>query len=311
MNTHGIKATTTLTGLSAHVIRVWEKRYGAVTPQRTETNRRLYTDDEISRLQTLSKLTQKGYTIGHIAKLPDAELTELIKGITISETHPQVDEAADQVSSFIQAAATAIRNYDQDTLEALFDEASLTLGYSGLLERVLIPVIQQAGNDWHSGELTSAGEHATTSFIKQYLATSVRSFTTEENAPVLVVTTPAGQIHELGAYIGACQAKKSGWKTVYLGPSLPADDIAGAALRTDADAVLLSVVYPTDDPHLDAELLRLRKLLPDNLALLIGGSGTEGYRKTLNQINAVTIPTISELTPELLKIRQHRRSYEG
>ena len=204
MNTHGIKAATTLTGLSAHVIRVWEKRYGAVTPQRTETNRRLYTDADISRLQMLSKLIKKGYTIGHIAQLQDSELAELFDSIAASETDPQVAAAAGQVSHLIQAAASAIRNYDQTALDRIFDEASLTLGYSGLLELVVIPVIQQVGDDWHNGSLTSAGEHAATSFIKQYLANSMRSFTQEENAPVLVVTTPAGQLHELGAIIGSC-----------------------------------------------------------------------------------------------------------
>lgn len=306
MNTHGIKAATTLTGLSAHVIRVWEKRYGAVKPQRTETNRRLYTDTDISRLQTLSKLTQKGYTIGHIAKLQDAELDGLLHGIATQESDPRVAAAAGEVSHLIQAAATAIRNYDQPALEGIFDEASLTLGYSGLLELVVIPVIQQVGNDWHNGSLTSAGEHAATSFIKQYLANSMRSFTPEENAPILVVTTPAGQLHELGAYIGACQARKSGWHIVYLGPSLPADEIAGAALRTRADAVLLSIVYPADDPQVELELLRLRKLVRKGLPILVGGSGVEGYRDTLAKIDAVTVPTISGLTPELLNIRNHR-----
>jgi len=91
---------------------------------------------------------------------------------------------------------------------------------------VIIPVIQQVGEDWINGLITTAGEHAATSFIKEYLSHSVRSFTVEEGAPVLVVTTPAGQLHDLSAFIGSCQARKSGWKIVYLGASLPADAIA-------------------------------------------------------------------------------------
>ena len=306
MNTHGIKAATTLTGLSAHVIRVWEKRYSAVTPQRTETNRRLYTDSDINRLQTLSKLTQKGYTIGHIAKLQDTELDELFDSISSSETDPQVAAATGQVVHLIQAAAAAIRNYDQASLDRIFDEAILILGYSGLLELVVIPVIQQVGDDWHNGSLTSAGEHAATSFIKQYLTNSIRSFAAEENAPVLVVTTPGGQLHELGAFIGSCQARKSGWKIVYLGPSLPADEIASAVIRTKATALLLSIVYPIDDPQIADELKRLRKKSPKDLPILVGGTGIVSYRQALADIDAVPITTISGLSPELLKIRQTR-----
>jgi DNA-binding transcriptional MerR regulator/methylmalonyl-CoA mutase cobalamin-binding subunit len=306
MNTHGIKVATTLTGLSGHVIRVWEKRYGAVTPQRTETNRRRYTDADIGRLQTLSKLVKKGYTISHIANLKDTELHELLELMTASATDPLVAETSDQVSHLIESAATAIRNYDQDALDSLFDEACLTLGYSGLLELVVIPVIQQVGDDWHNGSLTSAGEHAATSFIKDYLTRSVRSFAQEEHAPVLIATTPAGQLHELGAFIGSCQARKSGWKIIYLGPSLPADEIANAITRTNATAVLLSIVYPIDDPQLESELIRLRKQSPNDIPILVGGTGIESYQQTLEDIDAITISTFSGLSPELLKIRKAR-----
>ena len=308
MNTHGIKVATTLTGLSGHVIRVWEKRYNAVTPQRTETNRRLYTDADINRLQTLSKLVKKGYTISHIANLKDPELHALLESMASATTDPNAAQAADQVSHLIQSAAAAIRNYDQNTLDGIFDEACLTLGYSGLLELVVIPVIQQVGDDWHNGSLTSASEHAATSFIKEYLSNSVRSFIQEENAPVLIVTTPAGQLHELGAYIGSCQARKSGWKIVYLGPSLPADEIASAITRTKATAVLLSIVYPIDDPQIEIELKRLRKQSPQDLPILVGGNGIESYRQALADIDAVSIPTMCGLSAELLKIRKSRLS---
>lgn len=306
MNTHGIKVATSLTGLSAHVIRVWEKRYGAVTPQRTETNRRLYTDSDINRLQRLFQLTQKGYSIGHVAKLDDSELDELFDSMASSETAPGAAAATGQVDDLIQAAAEAIRNYDQASLDCIFDDAILILGYSGLLELVVVPVIQQVGVDWHNGSLTSAGEHAATSFIKEYLTNSMRSFAAEENAPVLVVTTPAGQLHELGAFIGSCQAKKSGWKIVYLGPSLPADEIVSAIIRTKATALLLSIVYPVDDPQMVGELKRLRKKSPENLPILVGGAGLMSYGDVLAGIGAVPINTISGLSPELLKIRQTR-----
>lgn len=303
---HGIKVVTTLTGLSDHVIRIWEKRYNAVTPERTDTNRRLYSDVDIARLQTLSKLVKHGCAIGNIANLSDPELHALMDSITVSEKNPQDPEKAGQINQFVLAASSSIRNLDQEQLEQVFDQASLHLGYSGLLEFVIIPLMQQVGEDWHNGLLSTAGEHAATSFIKEYLSHSVRSFSVDENAPVLVVTTPAGQLHDLSAFVGSCQARKSGWRVVYLGASLPADEIAGSISSVNATALLMSIVYPLDDSKLPGELIQLRKQCPEGLPILVGGSGLQNYAETLSKINAITIPSISGLSPELLKIRESR-----
>ena len=78
---HAIKAVSRRTGLSAHVIRIWEKRYGAVEPERTGTNRRLYSEDQIQRLGLLRDLTHAGHSIGHVAKLPPAKLRELAAAV--------------------------------------------------------------------------------------------------------------------------------------------------------------------------------------------------------------------------------------
>ncbi|NWK57127.1 MerR family transcriptional regulator [Verrucomicrobiaceae bacterium N1E253] len=306
MHTHGIKVAVMVTGLSDHVLRVWEKRYGAVTPKRTETNRRLYSDADIARLQTLATLVEKGYAISQIAKLKDADLHDLLGSVASSNERRELERNTDQSKQFIQQAVSAIRQYDQKRLESIFDEASLRLGYSGLLELVIIPVMQHVGDDWANGRLTSAGEHAATSFVKEYLAHSVRSFAIEEHAPVLVATTPAGQMHELGAFIGSCLARKNGWKIVYLGPSLPADEIAGAVIEAKADALLLSIVYPIDDPKMDSQLIRLRKQLPEQTPILVGGSQVANYERSLTDIQATHIPTLSGLQAELQKIRESR-----
>ena len=306
MNMHGIKVATTLTGLTDHVIRVWEKRYNAVTPERTDTNRRLYSDTDISRLQNLSKLVKHGCAISNIAKLSDTELDALIESIAGTPAPPQAPEKTEQTNKFILAATDAIKKLDQNTLERVLDKAALQLGYSGLLEFIIIPVMQQVGEDWFNGLITTAAEHAATSFIKEYLTHSVRSFTADENAPLLVVTTPAGQLHDLSAYVGSCQARKAGWKVVYLGASLPANEIASSIASVNAAALLMSIVYPLDDSKLPGELIQLRKQCSDNLPILIGGSGLKNYSQPLSDINAITLSTISELAPQLQRIRDSR-----
>lgn len=304
MSLHGIKIAVHQTGLSAHVLRVWEKRYGAVTPQRTETNRRLYTDDDIKRLQYLVSLTQTGYSIGQIANLEDDQLAEMAAS-TCQSTQPSSGHES-QTSRYVQQCIDAIRAMDQENLERVFDVAILDLGYSGLLGQVMIPVIQQIGIEWNEGTLTTADEHAATNFIKEYLTQRVKSYIPEPHAPTLLATTPSGQMHELGAFLGSCLARKIGWKVIYLGASLPADAIAGAAIRANAAAVLLSIVYPIDDTELPSELIRLRKQLPDELPILIGGNAAMAYEPTIQKINATVVSTIPDLVPQLNQIRQTR-----
>ena len=304
MSLHGIKVVVNQTGLSAHVLRVWEKRYSAVQPQRTDTNRRMYTDGDIKRLQLLVKLTHAGYSIGQIAHLQEPELQGM-EASTGKVTHIGASKKQNP-PDYVPLCIEAIQAMDQQKLEAIFDEAIIELGYSGLIEQVVIPMIQRVGTDWHEGLLTTADEHAATSFIKDYLTQRVQSYSPEPNAPTILITTPAGQMHELGAFLASCIARKIGWNVLYLGTSLPADAIAGAAKRSNAAAILLSIVYPIDDKQIPEELRRLRKQIGDSLPILVGGDGTYTYDKALHDINAIVIETIPDLAPKLNELRKER-----
>lgn len=302
MSLHGIKIVTLKTGLSSHVIRVWEKRYNAVTPERSDTNRRLYSDTSLERLMKLADLTKAGHSIGQIAHLPDKELEKLHKEIPVIAS-PQEVMVDLECSPLIDAALGAIASLDQMALERTLDEAFKKIGYSGLLERVLIPLIVMVGEAWHDGSITTAEEHAASSFIKDYLCISTRSYSHEDHAPTLLVTTPSGQLQELGAVIAASQARKIGWRVVYLGPSLPADEIAGAAEKVNAKAVMLSVIYPTDDPYVDQQLQRLRSQLDTSVAIIVSGSALANYKESLDEIKAIQMHSISELTDQLDQLR--------
>ncbi len=300
---HGIKVVVNRTGLTAHVLRVWEKRYEAVTPQRTDTNRRLYTDDDIKRLQNLVLLTRAGHSIGQIASLSDDEIDDLVKAAD-KVTHLKPPTADQSVPGYIEECLKAVRKFDQSRLEKIFDNAIRDLGYSGLISQVLLPFIQRIGTEWHDGNITTADEHAATSFIKDYLTQRMSAYAATTNAPTLLVTTPSGQLHELGAFIASCLARKSGWRVIYLGASLPADAIAGAVVRSEACAVLLSIIYPVDDPALPKELIQLRKQLPQKTTILVGGDGIFSYEETLHEIGATIVHSIPDLENHLGALRK-------
>lgn len=298
---HGIKVATIKSGLSAHVIRMWEKRHNAVEPERTTTNRRVYSDTSIQRLVQLADLTRNGHSIGLIANLSDLELTELHSSIT---TIPVTSPAPkDDYDSIIKKSISAISEFDQSSLEQLFDLVIKKDGYSALIEKLLVPLIHHVGELWHSGDLTTAEEHAATSFIKDYLSATSRSFTSYSDAPKVLITTPSGQLHELGAVIAASQARKLGWQVVYLGTSLPADEIAGAAEKVGARAVILSVIYPLDDPKINSHLSGLRAQLDPRIPIIVGGARSALYSPTMEKLGITQLGQLSDLASTLTELR--------
>ena len=120
---------------------------------------------------------------------------------------------------------------------------------------------------------------------------------------MLIVTTPAGQLHEIGALLVAAAAANLGWHVTYLGASLPAAEIAGAASQNRARAVALSVVYPEDDPLLEGELTRLRESLPVETPLLVGGRAMPAYREVLKKIGAIELTDLTHLLATLDSLR--------
>jgi MerR family transcriptional regulator, light-induced transcriptional regulator len=297
-----IRIVSRRTGLSAHVIRVWEKRYGAVQPVRTETNRRLYTEEQIERLSLLRDITRAGHSIGQVAKLPTAELQQLAAA-SCAPLHPATGEPSGS-APFLEQSLAAIQALDDRDLEGVFQRAETALGALGLLQKVISPLAQTIGERWRAGSLTAAHEHFASAVIRTYLGHAAKPFGLAESAPGLVVATPAGQLHEIGALLVGAAAANFGWRVTYLGASLPAAEIAGAARQRRARVVALSLVYPEDDARLAGELTLLRELLPSAVALVVGGRALPAYRATLEKIGAVAVETLGQLGQALDDLRK-------
>ncbi len=294
-----------MTGLSAHVIRIWEKRYEAVAPERTSTNRRIYSDAEIERLRLLRQATEGGHSIGNIASLPLTRLKTLVaKAENAAAMTSSSGHAFPPVQAIHNASLKAVRGHDSRGFEETMQRALLALGHQGLLRQVIAPLAQTIGELWRTGVLTAADEHFFTVAVKVFLGDLTRQFATPLNAPRIIVATPTAQLHELGAVMAAATAANLGWRAIYLGPSLPAHEIAGAALRNEAAAVALSIVYPEDDPNLPRELTDLARLLPASTRILAGGRAARGYFETLVRIGALYADSIEEFSTQLDSLRR-------
>lgn len=304
---HTISTVSQQTGLSPHVIRVWEKRYGTIRPARSGGNQRVYSESDIKRLQRLQELTQRGFSISKVAHLDDATLQEMVSAeVDKSLTRPaetlglhQNDEAMDSVVRSLEA----IRRMDLAALEDCLERALLKHGQMGLLERVVAPLARLMGEEWRAGQLHVAHEHLATSTLRTFLGKFIRPYTLHTSAPVLVATTPAGQLHELGAILVSATASGLGWRVSYAGASMPAEEIARIALNQSARVVALSLVHPEDDPQIPEELKRLRRLLPPDTSILIGGRAAGAYAEGNSSNGILWIRTLDELRAALDSLR--------
>ncbi|MBV9468531.1 MAG: MerR family transcriptional regulator [Abitibacteriaceae bacterium] len=319
---YNIKVVARRTGLSPHVIRVWERRYRAVEPARSATARRLYTDAEIERLLLLRQATQAGHSIGQIANLPTPQLAELVADDkaagALLESQKQADwprvsaelAASDRAApvsctaaEYIEKCAEAVEKLDTGTLESLLAHASVTLGSVAMMEQVAVPLLKRIGDCWRQGVLRISHEHLATAIIRTFLGT-LHGGDPGAAAPVLLVTTPAGQLHEIGALMAATTAAAEGWKVTYLGPNLPVEEIAAATLHTGARAVALSIVYPSDDIRLHDELKKLRAYVPNEVLILAGGRAAEAYDQVLAAIGAVRLDDMLSFRSFLETVRK-------
>lgn len=251
----------------------------------------------------LQRAVERGHSIGKIARLTTGELATLVAN------HSEIGRAANHSSNNHAASIRgqmieAIERFDGPGLEKVMQDALVSLGHSGLLRHVIAPLAHEIGERWRSGELTAAHEHFFTASVKMFLGELTRHFATPLNAPRIIVSTPTGQVHELGAIMAAATAANLGWRPVYLGPSLPAHEIAGAMLRNEASAVALSIVYPEDDPNIEVEIAELSRLIPANTHILVGGRAACAYMKSLVQHGVLHADNIEQFADLLDALRK-------
>lgn len=305
-----IKVVSQMTGLSVHVIRAWEKRYSVVEPDRTDTNRRLYSEENIEKLRLLSDASQRGHSIGSIANLSLSELRNLLSKQQNNQSQIKNESRNTNTEVIVDDLLTQcmdiVRDYDAKNLEAVLLNASVKLTQPILIEEFIIPLVYKIGDLWHSGELRVANEHLASSVIRSFLFNLFESYTVSKSAPVLISCTPNGQEHELGALIAGVVAASTGWKVVYLGSSLPAEEIGAVTTYLDAKVVAVSLVYPSDDPALPRELKKLKQILSSGVSIIAGGRAVGGYLNVLDEIGAHVVKNTKQLKVELEAIRENK-----
>jgi DNA-binding transcriptional MerR regulator/methylmalonyl-CoA mutase cobalamin-binding subunit len=294
---HPMRVVIQRTGLSADVLRAWERRYGLVAPDRSEGGQRLYSDEDVERLTLLRRATGGGRNISQISGLGLSELEALIAEDDVSRAATSATPEGRSLAAefFHEAANRAVDRLDVTELEALLRRAAMQLGSASAVDEVIIPVLHDLGDRWHRGEITPAHEHMGTATIRRVLAWMASAALVPHHAPLAVIATPPNQRHELGAKIVATTAATEGWRVLFLGADLPAEAIAGAAVQSGATLVALSLIFPQEDPRLVPEVARIRQLLPAHVQLVAGGPAATANEAALTPLGVRVMPTLGDL----------------
>lgn len=294
---HSIAVVSRRTGVSQLLLRAWERRYAAVVPGRTETGRRLYSDRDLEKLTLLGLLTGAGHRIGDVAGQPLDELRRLADEVSASPV-PPVRPTSDAVpaSHFLEDALKAVSAMDARGLEAVLGKALVHLSKPVLRKEFLAPLLEEIGNRWCDGRLRVAHEHMATAVIINFLTGLNARYQVTAGSPLVVVATPGGTYHEMGALLAASHAFEAGWDVLYLGPNLPAEDLAATSASGRVRALLLSIVFPASDPGVVAQLHELRKLVGPAMPIVVGGMSAASYREALSEIGAHLVGPDDNLT---------------
>jgi len=279
---HPIGVAAERTGLTPDVLRVWERRYGVVSPTRSDGHQRLYSDDDVERLRLLHLATLPGRSISQVVKLSTNALAQLVEEDTIARARVGTHgSAGDPAADAVEQGVSLVRAYDTRSLEWLLRRAATVLGLPEFLESVAAPLLRRLGDEWHAGRLTTGQEHLATSLVRRVIIGAMQWGEVPHDAPNLVVATPAGERHEIGALFVAAAAMTQGWSVTYLGADLPAKDIVETAQALDARGVALSVIYSAERRHLLREIREIRDRLPAHVFVIVGGSGAMPLRDEL------------------------------
>ena len=298
-----IQYVSIATGLKPHILRSWESRYTAICPERTETNRRLYSAGDIKRLQLLNRAISAGHSISQVASLSDEELIQLSeKGrqpsvLPIDQVERQFIENDPQ--SVIDDALDRVRHLDQAGLEKVLNNAVVNLSRSKYLRLVVQPLFAKIGELWAAGALKIIHERLATLVVRSQLLDMMRAVVLSESAPRLVVAAPVGQWHETGCLVVALTAAECGWRPMYFGPNLPAEEIAAAVRNTDSKIIALSVGHKIDPATAVSEIRKLNRYCGERAKIIVGGYGVPGLKPNLEQIGIRCITNAKDFTKEL------------
>ncbi len=254
-----------LTGIKAHTIRIWEKRYNLIEPDRTSTNYRRYNDEQVKKLLNVSTLLSNGYKISKIASLSEKDLHSKI-------LESQANQKEDVIcATFVNDLVSAMIDFDEQAFEKTYSAVINRFGLFDAMLNVFYPLLHKIGLLWTINDLSPAQEHFASCLIKRKImaATDGLPFAKAKKNKFLLLLVP-GELHDIGLLFANYIIRSKGCETIYLGQDVPYENISRVIKQTRPNFLLTFFTVPQDPKDVYKDF---KKNLPldGNTKLLISG----------------------------------------
>jgi len=252
-----------LTGIKSDTIRMWERRYGILSPNRTPTNRRWYDDDDLRKLINISVIYHNGIKISRIAAMNDKEILERASSFS------EVSKSQEDIFGTLMLAMNSL---DENAVNEVIIRSVIKRGFEKTFTEVLFPFLHKVGIMWHTGAIDITTEHFITSLFRQRLISAADSLppTVNGQGKRVLMFLPEGEFHELALLFYFYMIKKRGHSVLYLGQSTPFDSMISACAKWSPDILItgLKTELYTSYPE---EYLKMLSAVPGRQKIYVGG----------------------------------------
>jgi DNA-binding transcriptional MerR regulator len=272
MNSFTIKDLENLSGIKAHTIRIWEQRYNFLKPGRSDTNIRYYSNDELKKVLNIALLNKYGYKISHIDKMADSEVKDKI--LSLSQVQAQMERI---VNELLQCMV----DLNIEKLEDILDDHIRARGIERTITQIIFPFMEKIGILWLTNHINPAQEHLVTNIIRQKLIVGIEGIVTslKVNKTVLLFL-PEGEYHELGLLFMYYLLKSRGVSTIYLGASVPLNDVEYVVKLKKPDYLYSHLTSVGHNFNFDKFIAAITKKFTGT-PIIISGMLTHTYEKKI------------------------------
>lgn len=263
MGSYSIKDLERLSGIKAHTIRIWEKRYGLIEPRRTATNIRTYCDVELKKLLNISILNRNGLKISKIAELNVSEITSLVSKLTEDSSEP---------NSQLESLYLAMIDLDEVAFERILSRSIIQLGFEKMVVELLYPFFNRIGVMWQTGTVSPVQEHFISNMVRQKIIVAIDSMVVVEGdrTKEFVLFLPEKEWHELGLLFMNYLLRKRGHRVTYLGAALPLSSLISISKLKSVDYLVTSIVGSMTQKEVGLFVDELSKSFSDKTIFLTG-----------------------------------------
>ena len=265
MNYYSIKDLETYSGIKAHTIRIWEKRYNLLYPVRTDTNIRQYDDDQLLKLLNTVTLLESGWKISKISKLSKDELMK-----TTEQCFKENVDKNFLVS--VNQLVTAMFEFDESKFDEILNSCIESLGIYGAITEIAYPLLQRIAMMWRLDEISPAQEHFASNMIRQKLITAIDALppSSEMSNSSFVLFLPELEYHEIGLLLASYLLKERGFKTFYLGSNTPVEAVDKMAQKCNPTHLFTFLITRKTPEEIEDFILDLSSRFKDQEIWLAG-----------------------------------------